>query len=46
MEQRKKFDPLARPFEWYRLPLTIKLAIIHLWRKEQDAKDVLVSPTK
>ncbi len=43
MEQHKKCDPLARPFEWYRLPLAIKLAFIHLWRKEQDAKNVLIS---
>ncbi len=34
--RRKKFDPLARPFEWYRLPLAIKLAVLQLWRKEQD----------
>lgn len=35
--RRKRFDPLARPFEWYRLPLAIKLAVLQLWRKEQDA---------
>jgi len=46
MEQREKFDPLARPFEWYRLPLAIKLAFMHLWRKEQAAKDVRVTPGK
>ena len=33
---RKRFDPLARPFDWYRLPLAIKLAVIRLWRVEQD----------
>lgn len=34
--QRKRFDPLARPFEWYRLPLAIKLAFMQLWRREQE----------
>ncbi len=33
---RKRFDPLARPFEWYRLPLAIKLAFMQLWRREQE----------
>ena len=33
---RKRFDPFARPFDWYRLPLAIKLAVISLWRVEQD----------
>ena len=36
--RRKTFDPLARPFEWYRLPLAIKLAFMQLWRREQDAR--------
>jgi hypothetical protein len=40
--RRKRFDPLARPFEWYRLPLAIKLAFMQLWRKEQD----LAPPTQ
>jgi hypothetical protein len=35
--RRKRFDPLARSFEWYRLPLAIKLAFMQLWRREQDA---------
>ena len=35
---RKRFDPLARPFEWYRLPLAIKLGVLQLWRKEQEAE--------
>jgi len=39
---RKRFDPLARPFEWYRLPLAIKLAFMQLWRREQD----LAPPTQ
>jgi hypothetical protein len=34
--KRKRFDPLARPFEWYRLPLAIKLAFMQLWRREQE----------
>jgi hypothetical protein len=34
--QRKRFDPLARPFEWYKLPLAIKLAFMQLWRREQE----------
>jgi hypothetical protein len=34
--RRKRFDPLARPFEWYKLPLAIKLAFMQLWRREQE----------
>jgi len=41
---RKRFDPLARPFEWYRLPLAIKLAFLQLWRKEQDAAPTQPGP--
>jgi len=35
-QPRKRFDPFARPFDWYRLPLAIKLAVVNLWRVEQD----------
>ena len=35
--RRKRFDPLARPFEWYKLPLAIKLAFMQLWRREHDS---------
>jgi hypothetical protein len=41
---RKRFDPLARPFEWYRLPLAIKLAFLQLWRKEQDTAPTQPGP--
>ena len=41
---RKRFDPLARPFEWYRLPLAIKLAFLQLWRKEQDTTPTQPGP--
>ena len=35
-QPRERFDPLARPLDWYRLPLAIKLAVINLWRVEQE----------
>jgi hypothetical protein len=43
---RKKFDVLARPVDWYRLPLAIKLAIINLWRVEQDPAKPADEPTR
>jgi len=43
---RKRFDPFARPFDWYRLPHAIKLAVINLWRAEQAPSKPGHEPTK
>jgi hypothetical protein len=38
-QPRKRFDPFARPMDWYRLPMAIKLAVINLWRVEQSPQE-------
>ena len=34
---RKNFNAYDRPLEWYRLPFAIKLAVLNLWRAEQES---------
>jgi hypothetical protein len=43
---RNRFDPFARPMDWYRIPLAIKLAVINLWRVEQDPAKPDPEPTR
>ncbi len=44
-DRAREFDPFARPMDWYRLPLAIKLAVINLWRVEQDPAQPKDEPT-
>lgn len=41
----KNFNAYDRPFEWYRLPFAIKLAVLNLWRAEQADLPPFVSDT-
>jgi hypothetical protein len=41
----KNFNAYDRPFEWYRLPFAIKLAVLNLWRAEQADPPPFVSDT-
>jgi hypothetical protein len=40
----RKFEEFARSNEWRGLPFAIQLAMVHVWRAEQDAARMNAQP--